>query len=279
MSAILVNNSDPRGGDFIGMYAVNGGQFSGNRSRLINGAFAHNQRVVSGTVTLTAGQYGHDYWKAGSSGCTYIFTTINNLTTITITAGTLLQVINGKNLFSGIHVLSWGGTAVGRVGAGAYSAPGANIITANITGGVNTTIEFAAGTLWLTQFEPGIQPTVFEFRLNELLLCQQRFFKTYDQAFPVGATNNPNAAPTVTAMAACNYATIPVPFQVVMEDIPACYVYGRDDGVLGRMQRDSTWISANVVSISQRGCVVRALNQPVVTDNFLSAHVVAIAGL
>jgi hypothetical protein len=260
------------------MYSLNGGQFSGNRNRLINGAPFINQRVVSGTVVLTAGQYGHDYWKAGSGGCTYTFATINGVTTINITAGSLLQVINGRNIFSGMYVLSWAGTASGRINAGAYSSTSG--ITATLVGGANTTIEFTAGAFTMAQFEPGIQPTFYEFRHNELQLCQQRFFKTYDQAFPVGATNNPNAAPTVTAMAACNYATIPVPFATIMEDVPSsCIVYGRDDGVAGRMQRDSTWISANAVNVSQRGCTVRALNQPVVTDNFLSAHVVAIAGL
>jgi hypothetical protein len=152
--------------------SLNGGQLAGNRNKLINGNFGVNQRVVSGTVTLAANAYGHDYWKAGASGCTYTFATVNNVTTITITAGSLTQIINGKNLFSGTHVLSWVGTAQGRVGAGAYGASG---LTASVTGGANTTVEFGTGTLSLAQFEPGTIPTIFEFRLNELQLCQQRY--------------------------------------------------------------------------------------------------------
>lgn len=149
--------------------SLNGGQLAGLRNRIINGNFGINQRVVSGSVVLAAGAYGHDRWKAGAAGCTYTFATSNNVTTLTISAGSLQQVVEGLNLESGTYCLSWTGTAQGKVGAGAYSASG---VTRAVTGGTNTTIEFNTGTLSLVQLEIG-SATTFEQRpyATELLLC------------------------------------------------------------------------------------------------------------
>lgn len=143
---------------------------------LINGCFRVNQREVSGTVTLAAGAYGHDRWKAGASGCTYTFATTANVTTITITAGSLQQVIEGINLQSGTHVLSWSGTSQGRIGAGAYGASG---ITGSAVGGTNLTIEFNTGTLAFAQFEPGSTASTHSLRIygEELALCQRYYWR------------------------------------------------------------------------------------------------------
>lgn len=147
-------------------------------NRLINGGFAVNQRVVSGTVTLAAGAYGHDRWKAGAAGCTYTFATVNNVTTITITAGSLIQVIEGINLASGTHTLSWTGTSQGKIGAGSYSASGVN---SSITGGTNLSIEFNVGTLSIVQFNFGSISLPFQPRnfAEEFALCQ-RYYEPLD---------------------------------------------------------------------------------------------------
>jgi hypothetical protein len=129
------------------------------RNLLINGDFSVNQRAVSGTVTLAAGAYGHDRWKAGASGCTYTFATSANVTTLTITAGSLIQVIEGINLQSGTNTLSWVGTAQGKIGAGSYAASG---VTGAATGGTNLNVEFNSGTLTAVQFEQGDTATEFE---------------------------------------------------------------------------------------------------------------------
>lgn len=68
----------------------------GNRNKIINGNFNINQRKVSGTVTLSAGVYGHDRWKAGASGCTYTFSASGGVTTIDITAGSLVQIVEDR---------------------------------------------------------------------------------------------------------------------------------------------------------------------------------------
>ena len=119
---------------------------------LINGNFAVNQRAKSGTVTLAAGAYGHDRWKAGASGCTYTFATSANVTTLTISAGSLVQVVEGVNLQSGTVCLSWTGTAQGKIGSGSYSASG---VTGTATGGTNLNIEFNTGTLSKVQLNYG----------------------------------------------------------------------------------------------------------------------------
>ena len=147
-------------------------QMGGQKNKVINGNFSINQRSVSGTVTLAAGAYGHDRWKAGSSGCTYNFSTTENVTTLTITAGTLVQVIEGLNLQSGTHILTWIGTAQGRIDSGAYGASG---ITGTAVGGTNQSIEFSTGTVSKVQYEEGTIATPFEHRPIglELELCQR----------------------------------------------------------------------------------------------------------
>lgn len=157
------------------------GQIAGLRNRIINGNFSVNQRAVTGTVVLAAGMYGHDRFKAGASGCTYTFATTANVTTLTITAGSLVQVVEGLNLESGTFALSWVGTAQGKIGAGSYGASG---ITGAITGGTNTNIEFSTGTVSRVQLELGTIATVFEQRPYgmELALCQRYYYQSQSGA-------------------------------------------------------------------------------------------------
>ena len=167
----------------------------GFKNRIINGQLNINQRAVSGTVTLTAGTYGHDRFKGGASGCTYTFATSNNVTTLTISAGSLIQVVEGLNLESGTYTLSFTGTAQGKIGAGSFSASG---VTGSITGGTDTNIEFNTGTLSLPQLEKGSTATSFDYRpyTTELTLCQRYFisfvgsvaFSQYGIAEVVGTT-------------------------------------------------------------------------------------------
>lgn len=163
---------------------LNGGSFA-LRNRIINGNFGVNQRSVTGTVTLAAGVYGHDRWKAGASGCTYTFATSANVTTLTISAGSLQQVVEGLNLETGTYCLTWTGTATGKIGAGSLSASG---VTGSITGGTNTTIEFSTGTLSKVQLEIG-SATLFEQRPYglELTLCQRYL----PAALSANAVNSP----------------------------------------------------------------------------------------
>lgn len=136
-------------------------QVLGVRNAVLNPRFLCNTRAVSGTVTLAAGARGHDCWKAGASGCTYTFTKTGNRVVLTISAGSLQQVIPGDDLETGNYFLSWTGTAQGRINGGAYGVSGA--VSAAITGGANATIEFNVGTLSYPQFELGYV-TKFDLR-------------------------------------------------------------------------------------------------------------------
>lgn len=162
------------------------------RNAVINGNFQINQRVKSGTVVLTSGQYGHDRFKAGASGCTYTFTSVANVTTLTIVSGSLIQVVEGVNLQSGTYVLSWTGTCQGKIGSGSYSASG---VTGTVVGGVNTNLEFNTGTLSKVQFELGTIPTPFEFKTfaEELKDCQRYYEKSYDYTIAPGTATSVGA--------------------------------------------------------------------------------------
>lgn len=151
--------------------SINSGPLAGLRNAIINGSFRVNQRVVSGTVTLSAGAYGHDRWKAGTGGCTYTFAASGAHTVITISAGSLMQVIEGANVETLTYALSHQGTAQARVAinggttSGAYAtASQSTPITVSPTGGQNVTVEFSTGTVDRVMFEPGTVGTTFEIR-------------------------------------------------------------------------------------------------------------------
>ena len=169
----------------------------GFKNRIINGGFILNQRgYVSGTA-LSAGTYGHDRFKGGASGGTYTFTqgSLGVNTTVTITAGTLVQVIEGCNLpEGGTYVLSWTGTAQGRLNSGTYGSSGTVTVT-GWTAGTNLNVEFNTGTLGSIQLEAGSVASSFDYRPfgTELVLCQ-RYYEvcsaTYLQASQAGGGSN-----------------------------------------------------------------------------------------
>lgn len=149
-------------------------------NRVIDGGFIINQRGYVTNTALSSGVYAHDRWKAGSSGCTYTFTqgSAGVNTTITITAGSLQQVIEGSNMpEGGTYTLSWTGTAQARVNGGSYSA--SPLTTTGLTAGANCTIEFNTGTVGSVQMETGASASSFAFRPygTELALAQRYYFR------------------------------------------------------------------------------------------------------
>ena len=130
-------------------------------NHIVNGDFAINQRAyVSGTAIAPptgSGGYGHDRWKAGGTGCTYTFTTTVPDTTITITAGTLTQIIEAGMIDGGVYTLSWTGTAQARIyqGTPTGSYVASPVVTASLTAGTNTVVEFNTGTVTRVKLEIG----------------------------------------------------------------------------------------------------------------------------
>lgn len=160
----------------------------GFRNRLRNPTFAINQRVVSGTVTLAAGAYGHDGVKGGASGATYTFSTSGLDTTITVSAGSIILSIEDKLIEGGVYRLSQAGNAQARVwqgtgstGSGSYAA--APFTTASLTANTQTNVEFSTGTVLRPQLELGTLETTFERRIyaSELELAQRYYEKSFDQ--------------------------------------------------------------------------------------------------
>ena len=164
---------DPASGRLIAAYDItsptqNQGPLAGHRNRLINAGFQINQRNYAGAATA-AGLYMHDRWKAGAGGCTYSTNPLFPGSTITITAGTLQQVINAVQMDGGTYTLSWTGTATARVDASAYSA--SPLTVTGLAAGVTHTVEFNTGTVRYPQFEPGDVATKWEIRHDEQALC------------------------------------------------------------------------------------------------------------
>lgn len=215
--------------------SINGGQFAGHRNKIINGAFSINQRGYASGGATTAGQYTLDRWKvSGTGGVT--FSTSANKTTVTIPAGqTLQQVIEGLTLQSGVYVLSWEGTAQGRIGNGAYGTSGS--VVASVTGGTNTTIQFNAGTVALVQLEMGEIATPFEHRhcSVELVMCQRYFYSS-------NATKNTVVNCYAFIGVNTTFAAGSVRFPVEMRTAPAVTLYSTTSGVANTVR----WNSANI---------------------------------
>ena len=152
------------------------------RNRARNPNFIVNQRAKAGSVVLAAGVYGHDGWKAGASGCSYTFAASGNDIVITISAGSLVQPIEGNMIEGGDYVMSWFGTAQGKIGAGAAAVSG--VTASGVTPNANLLVEFGTGTLSRVQIEPGLVPTPYERRplSFEELLCRRYFQIIYTGA-------------------------------------------------------------------------------------------------
>ena len=166
----------------------------GRKNSIINSRFRVNQRVVSGTVSLSAGEYGHDRFRGGSAGATYTFSTSGGVTTINISAGTIEQEIEANNINAGSNVLSWSGTAQGRIDAGSYGDTGE--VTASLTGSATVTCEWDTGTLSLCQLELGTSATISEFVTveQELVECRRYFWAMLDEGVSILGARKVNAS-------------------------------------------------------------------------------------
>jgi len=159
------------------------GYVPSNPNLIINGGFTVNQRVYTTGTALAAGVFAHDRWKAGAAGGAYSFTQLNSPTTITITAGTFIQVIDTKNVQGGSYVLSWTGTATARHGLNSATPSGSYvaspILIAGQTAGTAISVEFGTGTLTGVKLEMGTVATPFVHKpyAEELQECQ-RYYRT-----------------------------------------------------------------------------------------------------
>jgi hypothetical protein len=157
----------------------------GFRNLLINGEFRINQRGYTSASNLASGSYGFDRWKSTFTNTTLTFTSAPQGQIVTINSGgSVEQVIERENVSAGTYVLSWTGTATGRVYNTGATPPSyaASPIVVTLDGLANVEVEFTASggtrTLWKPQLEQNFQPTPFEQRPIgvELALCQRYFY-------------------------------------------------------------------------------------------------------
>jgi hypothetical protein len=210
--------------DLSGYPALATNQF-GFRNKIINGDFRINQRGYTSASNLASGSYGFDRWKSTFTNTTLTFTSAPQGQMVTINSGgSVKQVIERENMPAGTYVLSWTGTATGRVYNTGATPPSyaASPILVTLDGTANVEVEFTASggtrTLQNVQLEPGNVASAFERRPigTELALCY-RYYETgasfkmggYGATSPILDTRNyccinfkvtKRATPTVTIL-------------------------------------------------------------------------------
>ncbi len=195
-----------------------------------NSGFTINQRSYASGTALAAGTYGLDRWKAGASGCTLTFTASPASTVVTITAGTLQQVIEGLSQINSSYTLSWIGSATGRINAGAYTA---SPITFTGAPNTNVTIEFQGGTLGQVLLQLGTQATLWQPQppMIELARCQRFYQYCYANYSAAGVSGTAftasttfmfrvemRAAPTITIISNSSSGQVQAPFTFASGD-------------------------------------------------------------
>jgi hypothetical protein len=212
----------------------------GYRNRIINGAFVINQRGLTSGFSMASGTYHFDRWRSGFSNTTLTYTLGSQSTTVTIsTSGVLQQFVERANMPAGQYVLSWSGTATGRVYnfGGTPPAYGASPQIVTLDGSANVVVEFTASgstkTLGTVQLEAGPVFSPFEYRLRgeELALCQRYFEKSYSQGVAPGTNTDDGAIYTGAGVAGVAMTTGFVMgalrFVVTKRAVPTIVVYDR----------------------------------------------------
>lgn len=158
----------------------------GFRNVIINGNFMINQRSYTSGSNLASGSYGFDRWKSNYTNTSLTFTSSPQGQTVTISAsGVIRQVVERANVAAGNYVLSWSGTATGRVYNSGTSAPSYSSVpvSAYLDGTADVIVEFTpssgTATLGNVQLEFGSRVTPFEQRPIgvELQLCQRYYWR------------------------------------------------------------------------------------------------------
>jgi hypothetical protein len=195
--------------DLSGYPALATNQF-GFRNKIINGDFRINQRAYTSASNLASGSYGFDRWKSTFTNTTLTFTSAPQGQIVTINSGgSVEQVIERENMPAGTYVLSWTGTATGRVYNTGATPPSyaASPVLVTLDGTANVEVEFTASggtrTLQNVQLEAGSVPSAFERRPigTELALCQRYYLRYNSGTSSVGMLATPLAYTAAAAFA------------------------------------------------------------------------------
>jgi hypothetical protein len=237
----------------------------GFRNLLINGDFRINQRGYASASNLSSGAYGFDRWKSTFTNTTLTFTSAPQGQIVTINSGgSIEQVIEQQNITAGTFVLSWTGTATGRVYNTGATPPAyaASPIIVTLDGLANVEVEFTASgatkTLWKPQLELNYQVTPFEQRPIgiELMLCQRYYLQSEN------LSNYNNNGLIIHQRSTSNSTTYwaQLPTLVQMRASPSISLYSYT-GVV------------NNVSNGDSGAPNSAFSISVITGNFFSGNV------
>ena len=166
---------------------------TGFRNIIINGDFRINQRNYIKNTNLASGSYGFDRWKSTFTNTSLDFVGAPNGQMVTISSGgSIEQIIERENIAAGEYVLTWTGTATGRVYKSGTTPPSysQSPIAFSFDGLTNVEVEFTASggtrTLNNVQLERALVVgffgdyvgTPFEKRPigTELALCQRYYW-------------------------------------------------------------------------------------------------------
>ena len=160
-----------------------------NPNLIINGNFTINQRAYVSAANLASGSYGFDRWKSNYTNTTLTFTSAPAGQEITInSAGGLQQIVEQANVPAGTYVLSFTGTATGRIYNSGATPPSyaASPITFTADGLANVVVEFTASggtrTLSKVKLESGSSATAYTYAgetiAGELANCQRYYWRT-----------------------------------------------------------------------------------------------------
>ena len=213
---VALGLNDGSGGG-VTMTSQNGGALAGFRNRLMNGNFTINQRVYVTATATASGTYMHDRWKSTTAATAYTFTQGKPDTLITITAGTIAQVVEDVNVEGGVYVLSWSGTAQARAavngGAPAGGFAASPLTLPSATAGQAITVEFNTGTLGLVQLELGPVATPFE-RVDfgtEFQRCLRYYEKSFNYTQVPAQSAGAAAAHVFMQVVGASLASVPPP--------------------------------------------------------------------
>jgi hypothetical protein len=192
-----------------------------NPNLVINGNFTVNQRGYVSAANLASGAYGFDRWKSNFTNTTLTFTSAPAGQIVTINSGGgLQQIVEQANVPAGTYVLSFTGTATGRIYNSGATPPSyaASPISFTADGLANVVVEFTATgstkTLGEVKLEEGTTATAFSYAggtlEGELAACQRYYVRfgantaTPFQGFGYAFANSTSVV----------YANVPLPVEM-----------------------------------------------------------------
>ncbi len=158
-----------------------------NPNIIINGNFTINQRSYTTGTNLASGAFGFDRWKSNYTNTSLTFTSAPQGQSVTISVdGVIRQIIERANVDAGTYVLSFSGTATGRIYNVGATPPSyaASPISFTADGLADVIVEFTAvsttKTLSKVKLELGSTASAFVFCggdiAGELAECQRYFY-------------------------------------------------------------------------------------------------------